>query len=198
MLLSKVCASLSLLALLALTVKGRSDGRRVCPDDPCQEAECPHFFNADCRTDRHNCTPVFTWRGHDVTNRCFVPNCDTRKCGKKEQCMELTSPLLCPEDNPKCRQKIRTRCALTPVVGKLMTCDNVTCGEGVACQMRKRSGDLRPVLQFIPAPPPEPTLEPVLTPAVKPVVRATSRPILEIMESKSYLIPADDKLQQNS
>ena len=78
--------------------------------NPCLETECPRFLNADCTAVL--CKAVFTWRGSNVTDRCAVTTCQTKRCDSNRDCVEMVNLPTCPEDNPKCRQYILSRCVL--------------------------------------------------------------------------------------
>ena len=190
MLFSKICTSLFLLAFLSLTVKGWSRARRTCSTDPCEATECPRFLNADCQINTDECTAVFVWRGHDVTSRCRLTTCDTRECERGKKCVELVYLPSCLGERSWCQQQLSTRCLPTPF-GKDVTCKNVTCGEGMVCNMREREGGLRPVVRCVPAPPFKPTGAPILLPPLKFTLKPTMRPSLELPDPETNLLTND-------
>ncbi len=144
MLLSKICASIFLLSILA-SINGQSEsGSGDC--NPCLEAECSRFLNADCTAIL--CDAVFTWKDNDVTDRCAVTTCDTKQCLSNRDCVEMVRPARCPEDNLKCRQYILSKCELRPTSNP-MSCDDIECGPGMMCRTRERPG-LSPVLRCVP------------------------------------------------
>ncbi|XP_064384616.1 uncharacterized protein LOC135333567 [Halichondria panicea] len=127
-------------------------GQRECVPDPCESAECPRFLNADCRIDPENCTVKFFWGERNVSDQCAVPTCDTRQCGKSRDCIENVFPPSCPQDNPECRQYIKTRCMLRPQ-SRPLTCNDVKCEAGMTCHFRERGDSFPPVVRCIPSVP---------------------------------------------
>ena len=163
LLATRLLATISLLLLLVLCSELASAQTGICPDevtecdvDPCQEQECNRFYSATCVPNFCHglCTANFFWRGKNVTDNCETVTCDTRRtpCRGTRQCMEMVVPPTCPEDQPVCRQYLRTRCVLMEVdVDLPMTCSDVSCEEGTVCRLRIRTEDFPPVVRCLPA-----------------------------------------------
>ena len=162
LLATRLLATISLLLLLVLCSELASAQTDTCPDevtecdvDPCQEQECNRFYSATCVPNFCHglCTANFFWRGKNVTDDCETVTCDTRRtpCRGTRQCMEMVVPPTCPEDQPVCRQYLRTRCVLMEVdVDRPMTCSDVSCEESMACRLRIRTEDFPPVVRCLP------------------------------------------------
>ena len=128
------------LLLLATTALAQDD---ECPNeatdcsDPCEEAQCARFLNAECRENPcfSLCSPNFFWRSKNVTDRCDIERCSDKECPGLRECVEETVPASCPEDIPLCRQHIRVRCVLPPPP---TDCSQITCGLGMFCRERVR------------------------------------------------------------
>ena len=133
------------LLLIAATALAQDD---ECPNeatdcsDPCEEAQCARFLNAECRENPcfGLCSPNFFWRGTNVTDRCDVERCSDKECPGLRECVEETVPASCPEDIPLCRQHIRVRCVLPPPP---TDCSQITCGPRMFCRERVRGKGVR-------------------------------------------------------
>ena len=133
------------LLLIAATALAQDD---ECPNeatdcsDPCEEAQCARFLNAECRENPcfSLCSPNFFWRSKNVTDRCDVERCSDKECPGLRECVEEIVPASCPEDIPLCRQYIRVRCVLPPPP---TDCSQITCGLGMFCRERVRGKGVR-------------------------------------------------------
>ena len=151
---------LSLLAIcstLLLNVNAQSiceDVSEACSSNPCDNAVCPRYYNGDCvpNTCDGICTPIFFYRGRNVTNRCGGVTCDTKDCGPNRDCMEeIITQFNCRPGRP-CRQRLKVTCRLRPRPPRPMSCDDIICKEGMMCRMRGR-GNRPPVVRCVPAGP---------------------------------------------
>ena len=145
-----VCSTL----LLAVNAQSNCpDVSIACRSDPCSDAVCQRFYNADCRANTCDglCKPNFYYRGRNVTDRCGHDTCDTRDCGPNRQCMEEVFTSSNCRPNRICRQWLKVRCVLMPTP-RPMTCEDIECEEGMMCRRRDRL-DRPPVIRCVPIPP---------------------------------------------
>ena len=124
------------IAVLTTAQEDCPDRASECPDN-CRSAQCPRFLNAECRENPCYglCTPnFFRENNRNVTDRCDIERCGERTCKGKRQCVEEIIPASCPENNPRCRQYIKTRCLFPP---RPKDCSQITCGPGMYCRTKR-------------------------------------------------------------
>ncbi len=148
----------------------------MCDEDPCRNATCPRFLNAQCLSD--NCSGTctarfFHFKGHEVTDNCDVVDCIEKECPAGRICVEQVQPSSCPDENRQCRQFIQSRCELPSDCTQIQcpigmvcvveetrrgpvarcrsptSCDQLQCDEGMECFQRDRDGK-PPVVRCVP------------------------------------------------